>query len=96
MIFSAFFSLIQQIRLMQSGSRFKIVLPVCRGQFLLHCLHKVCSRGKMSLPVTVQTALGSLKKIYPLVPFVKQQRSLEMKAPNLKSQIQILIAVHLF
>lgn len=50
----------------------------------------------MSLPVTVQTALGRLKKIYPLVPFVKQQRSLEMKAPNLKSQIQILIAVHLF
>lgn len=47
-------------------------------------------RGEKTTPVTVQTALERLRNNYPLVPFIKQERSLENMAPDLKSQLQIL------
>lgn len=47
-------------------------------------------RTEKTTPVTVQVALERLRNSYPLMPFIKQERSLENMAPDLKFQFQIL------
>lgn len=60
--------------------------PVWEGSILTPLsTDTVQERRQKIIPVTAQTALERFRNNYLLVPFIKQERSLENMAPDLKS-----------
>lgn len=63
----------------------QIMIPVWEGSILtLLSTHSMQERRQKTIPITVQTALERLRNNYTLVPFIKQERSLENMIPDLK------------
>lgn len=62
------------------------MIPVWEGSILAPLsIDTMQEREQKTIPVTVQTALERFRNNYPLMPFIKQERSLENMAPDLKS-----------